>query len=198
MEELWNGLARLPASLLVLDNFPEDQKVAAYLPVTGPVHTLVTTRRQDLTDYPHLRLGLLPEEDALALLNSGVRRFPAEEAKPLVERLGGLPLALELARGCLNVRSSLSVADMVAFMEEQGHIRSLQAFAREYRDELPSRHELDVAKTFLLSWDLASESSRAVLRLLHDVLSRIPAHSVNRLHELLPHIWKPLAISAQA
>jgi transposase len=28
-----------------------------------------------------------------------------------------------------------------------------------------------------------------------DVLSRIPAHSVNRLHELLPHNWKPLAAS---
>jgi transposase len=33
----------------------------------------------------------------------------------------------------------------------------------------------------------------------HDVLSRIPAHSVNRLNELLPHNWKPLAASpAQA
>jgi transposase len=31
----------------------------------------------------------------------------------------------------------------------------------------------------------------------HDVLSRIPAHSINRLQELLPHNWKPLA-SAQA
>ena len=29
----------------------------------------------------------------------------------------------------------------------------------------------------------------------HDVLSRIPAHSVNRLSELLPHNWKPLLAS---
>ena len=28
-----------------------------------------------------------------------------------------------------------------------------------------------------------------------DVLSRIPAHSVNRLSQLLPHNWKPLATS---
>ena len=32
----------------------------------------------------------------------------------------------------------------------------------------------------------------------HDVLSRIPAHSVNRLNELLPHNWKPLAAQAPA
>jgi transposase len=31
---------------------------------------------------------------------------------------------------------------------------------------------------------------------LSDVLSRIPAHSVNRLSELLPHNWKPLATSS--
>jgi transposase len=32
-----------------------------------------------------------------------------------------------------------------------------------------------------------------------DVLSRLPAHSVNRLNELLPHNWIPLATSpAQA
>ena len=32
----------------------------------------------------------------------------------------------------------------------------------------------------------------------HDVLSRIPAHSIQRLPELLPHNWKPLAPPAQA
>ena len=31
-----------------------------------------------------------------------------------------------------------------------------------------------------------------------DVLSRIPAHSVTGLSELLPHNWKPLASPAQA
>ena len=31
----------------------------------------------------------------------------------------------------------------------------------------------------------------------HDVLSRIPAHSITRLSELLPHNWKPLASPAR-
>ncbi len=32
----------------------------------------------------------------------------------------------------------------------------------------------------------------------HDVLARIPAHSISRLSELMPHNWKPLASLAQA
>ena len=32
----------------------------------------------------------------------------------------------------------------------------------------------------------------------HDVLSRIPAHSITRLHELLPHNWKPSICPVQA
>jgi transposase len=32
----------------------------------------------------------------------------------------------------------------------------------------------------------------------HDVLSRIPAHSISRLSELLPHNWKPTISPAQA
>ena len=31
----------------------------------------------------------------------------------------------------------------------------------------------------------------------HDVLSRIPGHSMARLSELMPHHWKPLASAAQ-
>ena len=32
----------------------------------------------------------------------------------------------------------------------------------------------------------------------HDVLSRIPAHSISRLSELLPHNWKPAISPTQA
>ena len=32
----------------------------------------------------------------------------------------------------------------------------------------------------------------------HDVLSRIPAHSITRLSELLPHNWKPMTCPVQA
>jgi hypothetical protein len=49
VEQIWRGLNRLPGpSLLILDNFPENVPLQPYLPVGGRVHTLITTRRQDL------------------------------------------------------------------------------------------------------------------------------------------------------
>jgi len=44
LTELWRGLNRPPASLVVLDNFPETDKLQPWLPPAGPVHVLVTTR----------------------------------------------------------------------------------------------------------------------------------------------------------
>ena len=66
------------------------------------MHTLITTRRQDL-DYPSVLLNVLSTEEGVRLLNSGTRQFGAEAAV-LVRRLGGLPLALELAKSYLNYR----------------------------------------------------------------------------------------------
>ena len=42
----------------------------------------------------------------------------------------------------------------------------LGEFATEYRDELPTRHERDVAATFQVSWQLACEDGKQVLRVM--------------------------------
>jgi tetratricopeptide (TPR) repeat protein len=42
----------------------------------------------------------------------------------------------------------------------------LGEFASEYRDELPTRHERDVAATFQVSWQLAGEDGKQVLRVM--------------------------------
>src|SRR5215469_3691093 len=110
VEQIWRGLNRLPGpSLLILDNFPENEALQPYLPVGGRVHTLITTRRQDL-GYSSVRLNTLTTEEGIRLLNSGERRF-GDDAARLVERVGGLPLALELARGYLNYRRKLSIVE---------------------------------------------------------------------------------------
>jgi len=168
VEQIWRGLNRLPGpSLLILDNFPENAALQPYLPVGGRVHTLITTRRQDL-DYPSVRLNTLTTEEGMRLLNSGERRF-GDEAAPLVDRVGGLPLALELARGYLNYHRKLTIPELLEEMLATSDIELLTEFASEYRDHLPSLHETDIVGTFQLSWDAAPEVGRAVLRAMGEL-----------------------------
>src|SRR5579864_8228346 len=168
VEQIWRGLNRLPGpSLIILDNFPENEPLQPYLPVGGRIHTLVTTRRQDL-DYPLVRLSILTPEEGIRLLDSGARRF-GNEASVLVTRLGGLPLALELAKGYLNYRKNLTISSLLEEMNANTDIELLAEFASEYRDHLPSRHETDIVKTFGLSWDAAPELARRILRCMGEL-----------------------------
>jgi tetratricopeptide (TPR) repeat protein len=168
VEQIWHGLNQMPGpSLLVLDNFPENEALQPYLPVGGRVHTLITTRRQDL-GYPSVRLNTLTTQEGVRLLNSGERRF-GDDAAELVDRVGGLPLALELARGYLNYRKQLSIAELLEEMRASGEMELLTEFASEYRDHLPSRHQTDIVGTFQLSWEAAPEMGRAVLRAMGEL-----------------------------
>ena len=168
LSQLWHGLNRLAgASLLVLDNFPEDEPLRSYLPVGARVHTLITTRRQDL-GCPSIRLDTLSIAEGLRLLNSGSRRF-GDEAAELVRRLGGLPLALELARAYLNYRRSVTLADLLAELDRSSEIALLREFAAQYRDQLHTGHDADIVRTFQLSWEAAPERARAVLRVMAEL-----------------------------
>jgi hypothetical protein len=167
--QIWCGLNRLHApSLVILDNFPENVALRPYLPTTGRVHTIVTTRRQDL-GHTAVRLNTLTSEEGIRLLNSGERRF-GETAAALVQHLGGLPLALELAKSYLNYRQDLSIEALLSEINAGGEIEALAEFALDYRDQLPSGgHELDVVRTFQMSWDIAPDSARQVLRVIGEL-----------------------------
>jgi tetratricopeptide (TPR) repeat protein len=165
LEGIWTELNRRAAILVVLDNFPEREPLEPWLPPSGSIHVVVTTRRRDLTRHPQVSLPLLTVEEGLALLNSGTRRF-GHEAAALVEDVGGLPLALELLRSYLDRRTDVSVASLRGVMAEAGEVALLGEFAREYRDELPTHHERDVAATFQVSWQLACEDGKQVLRVM--------------------------------
>jgi len=54
-------------------------------------------------------------------------------------------------------------------MSKAGEIQALKTFAERYGDELPSKHELDVAATFQLSWDQLGETARRTLRAIAEM-----------------------------
>ena len=166
--QLWHGLnARNLPCLVVLDNLPEDVALRPYLSTTGRVHTIVTTRRQDLQQAT-VRLPFLSIAESVQLLNSGARNL-GQSAQPLAERLGGLPLALELSKSYLNYRSDLSVPALIEEMKSEGDLNVLKEFASKYEDQLPSGHERDVVSTFQLSWSVASDPARKVLRVMGEL-----------------------------
>jgi hypothetical protein len=169
LAQLWKEVNKLPPALLVLDNFPEEIPLRPYLPTTGSIHTLVTTRRQDVTEFPNVRLNVLLGDSGIALLNSGERQLNRAEASALVERLGGLPLALELTKSFLNYRKDASVPQVLSEMTKSGEVDVLRAFAKHYRNELPSKHETDVAQTFQMSWNLAPPQAQNVLRVMAEL-----------------------------
>ncbi len=165
-EQLWRYLGQIPSRMLVVyDNFPEIGPLMPWLPVGANIRTIVTTRRRDLSRHPKVSLEFLSESEGLELLNGGERRF-GPEAAVLVETLGGLPLALELARNFLNLRLALTVETLLEEMERLGDIATLKIFEEHYADEFPTGHQKEVGATFQLSWDLASPEAQRILKLM--------------------------------
>ncbi|GJQ59459.1 MAG: TIR domain-containing protein [Candidatus Scalindua sp. AMX11] len=186
--QLWNRLNRFQSILIVLDNFPEDEPLQPWLPSVSSIHVLVTTRRRDL-NYSRLSLKFLSSEEGINLLNTGRRKF-GQEAKNLVEALGGLPLALELTGNFLNLRSDLNIDTLLEEMKKVGEITTLSIFADTYADELPTGHIKEISATFQMSWDLASPTAKEVLqcisilaptpiprRLIRNILN-LPSHNI--------------------
>jgi tetratricopeptide (TPR) repeat protein len=161
--QLWKTLSQLPPVLIVIDNFPENEHLQLWLPPASSIHTLVTTRRRDFTNYSRLPIDFMTAAEGIMLLNTGARKF-GHEAAELVEILGGLPLALELARNFLNNRIDVSIDSLVEEILRVGEMKTLSIFADKYANELPSGHIKEVAATIHISWALASSTAQTVLQ----------------------------------
>src|SRR4051812_10651634 len=68
-----------------------------------------------------------------------------------------------------------------------GEIAVLTEFASQYGDELPNRHELDIAKTFQLSWDPAPELGQQILRAMAE-LAPVPRPLLRDILNLPPQV----------
>ena len=165
LEQLWQILSSFSPVLVVLDNFPEKIGLEVWLPPQSSIHVLVTTRRKDLFKYSYFSVDVLTKEEGIELLNSGKRKF-AENAADLVEAMGGLPLAIELAKNFLNLRTNLSITGLLEEIKKKGEIKTLGFFAGKYENELPTGHSKEVAATFQLSWDLASDFAKTTLQVI--------------------------------
>ncbi len=147
--------------LLILDNLEDPAAAREILPRLHHhnLRLLLTARRhrwpKDLGLNP-LPLETFTPEEARDFLR---RYLPPERATDadldaLAERLGYLPLALELAGRYLHALAALSVADYLARLEDVFAHRSMQNWRPE--EGSPTAHDLNLWATFHLSWERVS------------------------------------------
>ncbi|KAB8140745.1 tetratricopeptide repeat protein [Chloroflexia bacterium SDU3-3] len=142
--------------LLIFDNCEDLALLDRYRPATGGCRVLVTSRRDDwgtARHLPTLALATLPRAQSIALL----RQFRPDLAEDdptldaLAPELGDLPLALHVAGSFLQRYPRQSLPDYLA----QLRAAPLDFLAQrlERLTDAPTRHDLDVARTFHVSYD---------------------------------------------
>lgn len=169
MSEWENDLPRL----LVFDNCEEEEQLEQWLPPAGGCRVLVTSRRASwdpslgVTD---LKLGVLERGESVALLRAYRPDLPADspELDAIAEELGDLPLALDLAGRYLDkYRREVTPTEYLMDIRRPEILE--HPSLREARGLSPTRHDMDVWRTFAVSYwrlDAEDETDRTAGRLL--------------------------------
>jgi len=145
--------------LVIFDNLEDPAPAGAWIARLSqtPCRVLITARRAAWP--PHLKLHPLrldcftPEESRAFLRGhfAGQRRDPDNALDALHERLGGLPLALELAGRYLAALPRLTIPAYLKQLDAALAHPSMQHW--RFADGNPTGHDLSLAATFAVSWE---------------------------------------------
>jgi len=145
--------------LLILDNFEDVANANNVLPRFrySSIRILVTSRRSDwlpTTGLNPILLELFSPAESLDFLKRSLlkRKDNNDDLNTLSERLGHLPLALELASRYLNGHIRLSVTDYLAQTKEALEHASMNAWKKDILGLTPTQHDTSLLGTFALSW----------------------------------------------
>ncbi|MEH2284652.1 MAG: tetratricopeptide repeat protein [Nostoc sp.] len=150
--------------LVVLDDVNDFSKVEQYLPPQSPRFKLLITTRLQL-DFPQsFTLDVLSESAALELLQEWVGAEKVaqelEDAKEICQRLGCLPLALNLVARYIKKRR-ISLAEMVQRLDAKGKALSHKALALDEKDRTWTLNvKRGVIAAFELSWEELSNDAK--------------------------------------
>ncbi|MCB8987557.1 MAG: hypothetical protein H6661_07400 [Ardenticatenaceae bacterium] len=160
------------ARLLIFDNCEEETLLAEWRPQHGGSHVLVTSRRQQwdrALGVSHLQLAVLPRAESIILLRQFMPDLSDSDADAIANEVGDLPLALHLAGSFL--ASYSRITSPTAYLEKLRDKQILQhaSMLGHGTDYSPTGHDLDVARTFAVSFeklDRANETDALALTLL--------------------------------
>jgi len=153
-----------PDRLIVLDSIEEPNILREWLPKLNGLQVLLTSHHQNwsadlgVVIYP---INTFTVVDSLSLLRSlapRLKNFHDNELIKITERLGNLPLAVDLAGRYLNARSTLTPANYLQRLDDAGSSLKHTSMSSWSKDESPTAHETSLLETFLVSWDQLSKS----------------------------------------
>src|SRR5574341_1181736 len=158
--------------LLILDNFEDvTQSNDVLVRFQHPsLRLLVTSRRKDFPKSAGLHvqeLGLFSEAESADFLEKTLEWVETSAArKALAEKLGRLPLALELAANYINI-NQITVQD---YLKELANILQHESMQAEWFKELevtnPTKHDQSLFGTFQLSWrEVKDETQQKIFML---------------------------------
>ncbi len=151
--------------LLVLDDVTIYKEIQPYLPPSSNRFKVLMTTRKHFGKIPKLSLDVLQPQAALELLRKLIGNERADVETRLIaslcERLGYLPLGLELVGRYLARKEDLSLAEMLQRLEKKKlKERSLS------QPEENMTAQLGVQAAFELSWDELKDTDKQLACLL--------------------------------
>jgi hypothetical protein len=152
--------------LIIFDNLENQKDIEEILPATHVRSHILVTSRYEQAGFPPIDLDTLTPELGLQLLLQEAERHPHNKAETqaaadIVQRLDGLPLALELAGAYLRRRTSVSWQQYLDLLQD-----NLQAaFPSSLHKHSLTRHEADIYATLRIHETLFIEEP-----LLKDIL----------------------------
>jgi len=148
--------------LVVLDNAEYQHIVQTWLPQLANARVLITSRiglwPPDLGLYVH-SLETLPRQESISLLCKlapRLRKIEKAQLNLIPEKLGDLPLALDLAGRYLSDRIDLDPAGYLIELDEAGWALKHTSL-RDWVEHNPTLHSTNLAASFTLSWTKLSE-----------------------------------------
>lgn len=159
--QLWQ---EQPDRLIILDNVEGPGTLREWLPQLHGLHILITSRNQNWSadlDIAVHQLNVFSHADSLVLLRKLAPRLmniPDNELLRVTNRLGDLPLALDLAGRYFSGKPTLTPIEYLKRLEDAGNILKHTSMSSWVKGESPTAHETSLLETFLVSWEQLDES----------------------------------------
>ncbi|MFZ0548159.1 MAG: BTAD domain-containing putative transcriptional regulator, partial [Candidatus Promineifilaceae bacterium] len=169
--------------LLIFDNCEEEALLAEWAPKSGGCRILLTSRRGQWSRELGVKIRPLTtfdQSESLSLLKHLVPDISDLDARSIANELGHLPLALHLAGSFLSRYQQISPANYLSQLQSTNLLKHPSLIGRGLTYS-PTDHELNVARTFTLSFnqlDVANPVSEVAKQLLASVIYFVPGEPI--------------------